>query len=84
MRVGINNLWSMKIRLSLEQEARFLQLASSKGRDPEALALEVLSLYLEHESRFIEAVKRGIASLDGGQYLEHEEVGTRIERLFQS
>jgi predicted transcriptional regulator len=74
----------LKIHLSPEQEARLSQLAGSKGLDAEGLAQEVLSLYLEHESRFIEAVKRGMASLDGGQYIEHEEVGARIERLLQS
>ncbi len=74
----------MKIHLSPEQEARLSQLAGSKGRDAEGLAQEVLSLYLEHESHFIEAVKRGMASLDRGQYLEHKEVGARIERLLQS
>ncbi len=74
----------MKIHLTPEQEARLSQLAGSKGRDPEGLAREVLSLYLEHECRFIDAVKRGMASLDRGQYLEDEDVGTCIERLLQS
>lgn len=72
----------MEVHLTAEQEARLAQLASSKGRDAETLAQEVLGLYLEHEGRFIEAVKLGMASLDRGEYLDHEEVGARIERLF--
>jgi predicted transcriptional regulator len=72
----------MKLHLTPEQEARLSELANSKGRAPETLAQEVLGLYLEHESRFLEAVKRGMASLDRGEYIDHEVVGERIKRLF--
>jgi predicted transcriptional regulator len=36
------------------------------------------------QTRLVEAVKVGEAQLDRGEYLTHEEVGERIERLFQS
>jgi hypothetical protein len=39
---------------------------------------------LENEAHFIEAVRRGFDSLDRGEYLTHEEVGQRLERLFPS
>jgi predicted transcriptional regulator len=39
---------------------------------------------LESEARFAEGVQTGFASLDRGEYVEHEEVGARIERLLQS
>jgi predicted transcriptional regulator len=68
----------MELHLTPEQEARLSELANSKGRAPETLAQEVLGLYLEHESRFLEAVKRGMASLDRGEYIDHEIVGERI------
>jgi len=29
-------------------------------------------------------VKRGLESLDRGEYVSHEEVGARIDRLFPS
>jgi len=44
----------------------------------------VIGFYLEHEARFIEAVKRGLESLDRGEYASHEDVGARIDRLFPS
>jgi predicted transcriptional regulator len=74
----------MEVTLTSEQQAQLSQLASNKGRDAETLAQEVLGLYLEHEARFIDAVRQGIASLDRGEYIEHSEVGARIERLFKS
>lgn len=39
---------------------------------------------LGEESVFIEAIERGFASLDRGEYVEHEEVGDRLQRLLRS
>jgi predicted transcriptional regulator len=36
------------------------------------------------EKSLIEAVKLGLKSLDRGDYVSHEEVGARINRLFRS
>jgi predicted transcriptional regulator len=74
----------MEVHLTPEQETKLSRLAMDKGRDADALAQEVLGYYVENESRFVEAVKLGEAELDRGEYLTHEEVGARIERLLQS
>ena len=72
----------MEVQLTPEQEAELHRLATSKGRDASELAHDVLSLYLQHEAKFVEAVKRGLESLDRGEYVSHEEVAARIDRLF--
>jgi predicted transcriptional regulator len=74
----------MEVHLTPEQEAKLSKLATGKGRHVDELAQEVIGFYLEHEARFIEAVKRGMESLDRGEYVSHEDVAARIERLFQS
>jgi predicted transcriptional regulator len=74
----------MELHLTPEQERELSELASRKGRRANELAQEVIGFYLEHEARFIEAVRRGLASAERGDLLEHEEVLTRIERLFPS
>ena len=74
----------MEIHLTPEQEAELSELAARKGRKADSLAQEVLGFYLEHEARFIEAVKRGIASADRGDLIEHDEVLARINRLVSS
>jgi len=74
----------MEVHLSPEQEAELSELASRKGRDADTLAKEVLDFYLKHEARFVEAVKRGIASADRGDLIEHHEVLARINRLLTS
>jgi len=72
----------MEVQLTPEQEAELTKLATRKGRKAKELAQEVLGLYLEHEAEFVEAVKRGLESLDRGEYVSHEEVAARIDRLF--
>lgn len=74
----------MEVQLTPEQEAELSKLATRKGRNANQLAQEVIGFYLEHEARFIEVVKRGLESLDRGEYVSHEEVGARIDRLFPS
>lgn len=74
----------MELHLTPEQERELSQVATRKGRQPGELAQEVIGFYLEHEARFIEAVRRGIASADRGELIEHEEVLGRIDRLFPS
>jgi predicted transcriptional regulator len=74
----------MEVHLTPEQEAELSKLATRKGRNANELAQEVIGFYLEHEARFIVAVKRGLESLDRGEYVSHEEVGARIDRLFPS
>lgn len=38
----------------------------------------------KRQARFVEAVKRGIASAERGDFIEHEEVLARIERLLHA
>jgi predicted transcriptional regulator len=74
----------MEVHLSPEQEQRLSRLAAQQGRDVDALAQLAIGRYLEEEARFIEAVKLGEDALDRGEYLTHEDVGERLERLFKS
>jgi predicted transcriptional regulator len=74
----------MEIRLTAEQETRLAELAARQGRDANDLAREALTRYLEDDSRFVEAVVKGLASLDRGEFVTHAEVGRRIERLLES
>ena len=74
----------MDVPLSLEQEARLALLAKSTGRDPQSLAAEAVGHLLDSEARFREAVERGLASLDRGEFVSHHDVRTRIDRLLQS
>jgi predicted transcriptional regulator len=70
----------MVVDLTPEQAEELAKLA---GRNAKELAQAVIGYYLDHQARFVEAVKRGLDSLDRGDFVSHEEVGARIERLFR-
>jgi predicted transcriptional regulator len=44
---------------------------------------DVVARYFEEEDRFVEAVKRGEAALEQGDFLTHEQVGDRLRRFLQ-
>jgi predicted transcriptional regulator len=74
----------MIVHLTPEQETRLAELAARDGRSAEQLVQDALDQFFEADADFIEAVLKGMASLDHGQYVSHEEVGKRIDRLLQS
>jgi predicted transcriptional regulator len=73
----------MEVHLTPEQLHQLAELAAQRGRAADALAQEAISRYLSEESRFLEAVKLGEEALQRGEYLTHEQVGERLNRLFQ-
>lgn len=73
----------MEVHFTPEIEAKLTHAAAQQGRDPDDLVQDVLTRYFEEEARFVEAVKRGEAALQDGEYLTHEQVGERLQRFLQ-
>lgn len=73
----------MEVHFTPEQEAQLAQMATKVGTDPERLVKDVLVRYLDDEARFLEAVEKGIAAAERGQFIEEEEMDARIERMFK-
>jgi predicted transcriptional regulator len=74
----------MQVHLTPEQETRLVELAAREGRSPDQLLQEALDRFFEADSDFVEAVIKGLASLDRGEGMTHDEVGARIDRLFRT
>jgi predicted transcriptional regulator len=58
------------------------ELAARDGRSAGDLVREAVKRYLEDDAKFILAVMKGLDSLNRGEFVSHEEVGERIDRLF--
>ncbi|MGA7805450.1 CopG family ribbon-helix-helix protein [Bradyrhizobium sp.] len=72
------NFECMEIRLLPEQEAR---LAARDGRDVNQLAQEAIARLLDDDARFADAVKRGVAAADRGEFVASEDVWSNVERI---
>ena len=73
----------MEVRLQPDNEAQLAQIAAQRGLKTDELAQQVLSRYLEDDIRFIEAVNVGLAAADRGEFVEHDEVGAKIQQILR-
>jgi predicted transcriptional regulator len=70
----------MEVQLPPELETKLTQRATQQGRHPADLVQEAVAQYFAEEERFIAAVQRGEAAIEGGEVLTHEQVGDRLRR----
>jgi predicted transcriptional regulator len=73
----------MEVRFSPEFEAKLKQIASESGRGAEQVVQEIVQTYIDHDLWFKAEVQKGLAQLDRGEFIEHDEVVARIERMFR-
>jgi len=74
----------MEVHFSPDVETRLQQVAFANGKGAEQLVKDTVSRMLENQAHFINGVQRGIEQADRGEFVEHQEVRRRIDRLFQS
>jgi predicted transcriptional regulator len=74
----------MEVHLTPEQHAQLAQIATNAGTDPERLVTDVVARFLGAEARFLEAIEKGTAAAERGEFIEEEEMDARLERMFQS
>jgi predicted transcriptional regulator len=71
----------MEVNLNPDLQARLTHLAAQQGRDTEALAREAIERLVDYDEWFIREVDKGLAQIEQGKVLTHEQVGARVERL---
>jgi predicted transcriptional regulator len=82
-RTGYDENDSMEIQLTEQEQAQLQNVADRTGRNTQDVVREAISSFLQHEREFIEAVEKGLASLDRGEHITHEEVISRIDKLLR-
>ncbi|HEV2991509.1 MAG TPA: hypothetical protein VG759_23945 [Candidatus Angelobacter sp.] len=73
----------MEINFAPELEATLRRIASETGRGAEEIVQESVATYLKHDQWFRQQVQIGLDQLDRGEFIEHDEVVARIERLLR-
>ncbi len=74
----------MEISLAPELEAKLTRIASEAGKAANQVLQELVADYLDHDEWFKREVQKGLASLDSGKFVSHEEVGQQMERILRS
>lgn len=57
------------------------RIASERGTDAQALALQAIERMVEYDDWFAREVEKGLAQIERGETLSHEEVRARLETL---
>lgn len=71
----------MNVSLDPVMQAKFLRLAAERGRDAAVLAREAIEHFVNYDEWFVNEVEKGLAQIDRGEVLTHEQVGSRLEKL---
>jgi predicted transcriptional regulator len=64
----------MEISFAPELEARLNRIASKTGKGPDEVVRELVASYVDYDEWFRHQVEQGLASLDKGKSVSHEEV----------
>jgi predicted transcriptional regulator len=74
----------MEVNLNPELQAKLARVASENNRGVEEYVQQLVEHYLDHDEWFRQQVKNGLDQLDRGEFVSHEEVGTRLKQMFRS
>jgi predicted transcriptional regulator len=71
----------MELKLSRELQAKLEEVAAKQGRDAESLVQDAVERLVDYDRWFVREVEKGLAQIERGEVLEHDEVGARLEKL---
>ena len=71
----------MEVTLNPDLQTKLARIAAERGRDAEALAREAIERFVDYDQWFVHEVEKGLAQIDRGEVLTHEEVGARMEKF---
>jgi predicted transcriptional regulator len=70
----------MEVMLSAELQAKLARLARKRGTNPQDLAREAIERLVDYDDWFVCEVDKGLAQVEAGDTLTHEEVGERLNK----
>ncbi len=73
----------MEVEFNSDFQVRLARRAAQQGVQPNEVVRAVVMEYFEEEDRLVEAVKRGEAALERGEFLSHTQAGERLRRFLQ-
>jgi len=74
----------MEIQLTPELQAKLDEVAAQQGRDAQSLVREAVERLVDYDQWFVREVEKGLAQIERGEVLEHEEVGARLEKILSA
>jgi predicted transcriptional regulator len=73
----------MEVRFAPELQDKLNRVAAENSSGSEEYVQQHVEHYLDHDAWFRRKVRKGLEQLDRGEFLTHEEVGSRIDKMFR-
>lgn len=70
----------MEVTLSAAVLAKLARIAHERGTESQALAQEAIERLVNYDDWFLREVDKGLAQVELGQTLSHEEICARLEQ----
>lgn len=70
----------MEVMLSAELQAKLARIAQERGTNAQELAREAIERLVDYDDWFVRDVEKGLAQVERGETLSHEEVGARLSK----
>jgi predicted transcriptional regulator len=70
----------MEVVLSPDLQAKLTRMAHERGTNAQALAREAIERLVDYDEWFVREVETGLAQIERGETLTHDEVGARLEK----
>ena len=71
----------MEITFAPELQAKLNRIASETGKGPDEVVRELVASYLDHDEWFRQEVAKGLASLDRGKFVSHDDLRHQMDRI---
>jgi predicted transcriptional regulator len=73
----------MEVHFTPELQAKLDRVAAENRRGADEYVQQLVENYLDHDAWFRQKVTASLGKLNRREFLTHEEVGARIEKMFQ-
>jgi predicted transcriptional regulator len=73
----------MQVNLPPELQAKLDRIAAQHGREPESLVNEAVERLVGYDEWFVRQVEKGLAQVERGEVLEHEQAVAKMENLIR-
>jgi len=73
----------MEVHFTPELQAKLDRVAADIHSGADEYVQKLVENYLDHDLWFRQKVADSLEQLDRGQFLTHEEVGARLNKIFQ-
>lgn len=72
---------AMEVKISSELQDKLDRIAAQQGRERDSLVQEALERLVDYDEWFVREVEKGLAQVQSGEVMEHDEVAGRMENL---